>query len=212
MESPDNHRHTNPSGFSNYSEYQYGHDPIVPYQPTVIYHHESPRFPGRESEQKLRTKATRNDNLTDDDDDDDDDDDEDDDAKADRKERPRLANKKSSQKAYEREKNAHENKKTKKLLGQTATQQAPHSRRHDQRTPSPPSTQKFDPYVHRTCSLQEPTRLSTRPRAGVTRSSSYHAGLHDATQATYKTRAYQAYAEDSPEDSPRAPPGSWRDV
>jgi hypothetical protein len=177
----------------------------VHYQPTVIYHHESLPFPGHESEQKLRTKATRNDNLTDDDDDHHHD--EDDDAKADRKERLRLANKKSSQKAYEREKPALENKKTKKLSHQTTTQQAPHSGYHDQRTPSSPSTQKLDPYIHRTWSLQEPTR----PRAAA-RSSSYHAGLHDATQATYKPRAYQAYAEDSPEDSPRAPPGSWRNV
>lgn len=65
------------------------------------------------------------------------------------------------------------------------------------------------PSVHRNLSFQEPTRLPMRPKVAG-RSSSYDTGVDDPV---YR---YQAYAEDSWEDSPegsiRTAPGSWRDV
>jgi hypothetical protein len=80
-------------------------------------------------------------------------------------------------------------------------------------TPSATSTVKpYNPRTdHRTVSFQEPVRQYVRPRAAA-RSSSYDTGLYDSAQRMCGTCAYQAYAEDSPEDSARASVGPWRDV
>jgi hypothetical protein len=79
----------------------------------------------------------------------------------------------------------------------------------------PSATSTIKPYnprtAHRTVSFQEPVRQYVRPRPAA-RSSSYDTGLYDSAQRMCGTCAYQAYAEDSPEDSPCAPAGSWRDV
>jgi len=69
------------------------------------------------------------------------------------------------------------------------------------------------PSTHRNLSFQEPTRLSRRPKA-TGRSSSYdNTSVEDPAYRVCGTSVHQAYAEDSPEDSPRpAPGGSWMDV
>ncbi|KAI4698935.1 hypothetical protein J4E81_005547 [Alternaria sp. BMP 2799] len=67
------------------------------------------------------------------------------------------------------------------------------------------------PSAHRSVSFQEPTRLPMRPRVtGI--SPSRGASVDDPAYRMCGTSVHQAHAEDSPEDSPRPAPSSWRDV
>ncbi|KAG9193363.1 hypothetical protein G6011_03398 [Alternaria panax] len=116
---------------------------------------------------------------------------------------------------------------------QHIAQQGTHFRDHEQQTSSaqeviiqhehdpqiicnlasdPQRTIDVNPKTYRTVLFQEPTRLFIRPRAAAARPSSYHAGLNDSGRPKSHRPSHQAYAEDSPEDSPRAGFSSWRDV
>jgi hypothetical protein len=148
----------------------------------------------------------------------------------------RTYSKMKSQAAIDRALAAHEIKKAKERSRQNATQQATYFEDHRQQPSSSSSAQEaiirsehtpetvdeqalnprntmngVNPNACRTRSFQEPTRLFIRPGA-ATRSSGYHGGLKDLAQSDPHRSTYQAYAEDSLEDAPRAVLGSWRDM
>jgi len=68
-----------------------------------------------------------------------------------------------------------------------------------------------EPSAHRILSFQETTSLPMRSRVtGI--SPSRGASVDDPAYRMCGTSVHQAHAEDSPEDSPRPAPSSWRDV
>jgi hypothetical protein len=136
-------------------------------------------------------------------------------SKSKRQERNQTHSDQELQSAFEEISIVSEPKEVKRCALQNTGQRAPHFRGHEQRTSSAQKTTaelKHDTQdmfhqasYHRctvcghsnasqTLPIQKPTRVFNWPESTATPS------------------IYQAYAEDSPEDSPGAESGSWRDV
>ncbi|RYO30261.1 hypothetical protein AA0111_g5539 [Alternaria arborescens] len=136
-------------------------------------------------------------------------------SKSKRQERNQTHSDQELQSAFEEISIVSEPKEVKRCALQNTGQRAPHFRGHEQRTSSAQKTTaelKHDTQdmfhqasYHRctvcghsnasqTLPIQKPTRVFNWPKS------------------TARPSIYQAYAEDSPEDSPGAESGSWRDV